>query len=144
MNTAGMTNPAIPRRTLRQGLQHILDEVEAGRVGGSNGTIGACLYESYNGIRCGIGCMFTPEQIAEIKELEMNSVRISVLVRSFIGEDNLKWMTGMSVEQAGAIQIAHDSGSNFERGRRLVDAIKPVLEGKTDTINGVVFKLEAE
>lgn len=64
-------------RTRNQALQHILDELEAGRLGAIMGT--NCAYENDEGNHCAIGCLFTPAFHDEIRRLNLSHSSLGVL-----------------------------------------------------------------
>jgi hypothetical protein len=97
-------------RTKQEALQHILAELDAGRLGAQN-EYGGCVYESKDGKHCGVGCLFTPEQHAWIKQRKLGHLGVGSL-SEFVGRNNLFHMTGMSVEELRRIQRLHDDTSH--------------------------------
>jgi hypothetical protein len=93
-------------RTKQEAFQHILAELDAGRLGAR--TIGGCVYESKDGKHCGVGCLFTPEQHECIQISGLGRHNVISLCES-IGKKNLFHMTGMGVEELSMIQVLHDN-----------------------------------
>lgn len=101
-------------RTRIQALEHILSCYNADKLGAMK--YGGCVYE-YRNKNCGIGCLFTPEQIKDIKLRQLNALPIEH-VAEYIGEDNIEIVTGMKIEELCAIQNIHDEefGGGFYSG----------------------------
>lgn len=97
-------------RTKQEAFQHILAELDAGRLGAMS-EYGGCVYESKEGKHCGIGCLFTPEQHEVIQCLDLNNRTIRELSRTtpeIFNENNLFHQTGMTIKELRMIQGLHD------------------------------------
>ena len=92
-------------RTKRQALEHVLSEFNAGRLGAMGGF--GCAYESSDGKHCAVGCLFTPKQIAWIKDHNLNHSGVSTLI-DVVGKQNIEFMTGMSYFALTDLQSMHD------------------------------------
>lgn len=64
-------------RTRNESLQHILDELEAGRLGAIKGI--NCAYEDNEGNHCAVGCLFTPTFHDEINQRGLSHVSLGLL-----------------------------------------------------------------
>ena len=120
-------------RTLRQSLQHILAEAEAGRLGAFDQE--GCVYESEDGKHCAIGCLLTRAQLDHLMAHDMNS---GAGVQRL--EDELHCLDdyGLTVAQARALQQTHDCCLMST----LVQYLKQILNGERDSIflNGEFVK----
>jgi hypothetical protein len=96
-------------RTKQEAFQHILAELDAGRLG-ARGEYGGCVYESKESKHCGVGCLFTKEQHKEIRRRDLSNYTIRSLSNSsdFFSENNLFHQTGMTIAELCMIQCLHD------------------------------------
>lgn len=96
-------------RTQKQAYQHVLSELNAGRLGAMKN--GSCVYEHKvkKEIRhCGVGCLFTPKQITDIRKWRMNGDNIGRLA-VHVGKNNVEAATGLSMEDLRTLQGLHDA-----------------------------------
>lgn len=57
---------------------------------------------------CGVGCLFSPAQLDDIKRRKLNSgTTVKGLIR-IIGRDNIVATTGLGPRSLDALQVAHD------------------------------------
>jgi len=119
----------IKARTKREALEHIKAEFEAGRLGASD--MMGCLYEKQQADgtvkHCAVGCLFTPEQHQWIQSHGLNGNGIYSLA-NYVGEQNLKHMTGMGVAELGSLQREHDRYFDFKRVGVKSDSFVKCLE----------------
>jgi hypothetical protein len=125
--------PGFTRRTL-------LDAVHAIIAARNNGTLaleGGCVYQSKkDGKRCIIGALFSDAQLAYIHHFKLNGATISSL-KGWVGAANIEFVTGLTLDQAAALQSEWDSGHQ----QRAVNAISNLNMGlKSVTIKGVEFR----
>lgn len=93
-------------RTKLESLKHIKKSLDKGRLGAN--VNGRCLYR--NDIRtkfCGVGCLFSEEQLDDIETRGLNAQSIRIVIDE-IGEDNIREVTGMSISELSKIQMIHD------------------------------------
>lgn len=133
-----MTHPALEQapKSLREALERIVAYAK------KNGLKQLVYADNFTGRCCAIGQFFTPEQIQEIKDAKnrdgnsLNGERIDAVVKRF-GEKNIEAMTGMTVEQATAIQIVNDNIGE----EKLIGGIQAILKSGYGYIYGVKFDL---
>ena len=105
-------------RTAKESAIHILAELCAGRLGAMGGY--DCVYEDAQGLHCGVGCLFTPDQHKWIKDRGLSNVSVSALEEE-IGEDNMAFVSGMCMGQLTTLQGLHDGwaqANHYESDRR--------------------------
>lgn len=102
-------------RTQKQAYKHVLAEFNASRLGAMKD--GSCVYEyrakGYPPIRCGVGCLFSPAQISEIKKAKMNGRGINRLAEEF-GQENIEAATGLTMSELFDLQRRHDDAYENE------------------------------
>lgn len=97
-------------RTRIQTLDHIRAQFEAGKLGAMNGH-GGCIYEDpKTGTNCAVGCVLTPEQMAEVNRTNRQHQNLQVLDTTFEEAKlpSLFQVTGFNNEELYAIQTRHD------------------------------------
>jgi len=94
------------------------------------------MYEDKRGCPCLIGSYFTKDQLAWIKEKQINRKTIDTATK-IIGTKNLTAMTAMTVDQCYVLQDSFDMGNN----ETLLTNIKQILSGQRTRISNVEFKL---
>ena len=93
------------QRTRKQAYKHILAELDAGRLGaaGEHG----CVYESGKK-HCAVGCLFSPDQLKDIKRRRLNAeFGVRELARE-IGKENIEAVTGLELYELRLLQEKHD------------------------------------
>jgi len=99
-------------RTRLSALKHILNMLDACMLGaGAGRAIGGCMYR-FKGSYCAVGCLFTEAQLDDIRKVGLNNVAVDELAK-YVGEENLKYMTGMTLDELSEMQRMHDSA--FDR-----------------------------
>lgn len=119
-------------RTREQALRHILNEYEAGRLGATSCSFGSQNFINSHGVvvspeakieipvyssdkdentHCSIGCLFTEDQLKDIKRRHLNDASVSKL-ETHIGTENIQYVTGLSIDELYYIQRMHDNQPN--------------------------------
>lgn len=93
-------------RTRNQVLQHILDELNAERLGAMDGN--RCVYEDDEGKHCAVGCLFTPEQHQWIKTSGASGDSVSALLSRPGAPDINEFAGGLTWDNLDDLQNLHD------------------------------------
>lgn len=105
------------QRTRKQALTHIIEQFDAGLLGAS--LKGACLYElerpGQPPLHCGVGCLFNPAQIQDIKDRGQNYETIYSVAKSTngVGVRNVETVTGLLLEDLLTLQREHDTAFQY-------------------------------
>jgi len=137
-----MTNkqhPALEQapKNLREALERIRDYAK------ENPVLPACMYQGRSGLRRIIGQFFTQAQLDYIKAhkdkdgISLNHTTVRGMAVA-IGKENIEAMTGMTVEQAHALQYQFDNFPRLEFLKRL-DA---VLRGEKAAFDFYIFDVK--
>lgn len=123
--TEVLNQPALDQapKTLRAALKRALAYAK-------KNNLSTCMYRNAVGNPCIVGQFFTGEQIDEIVAAGHNGMSVFSVASKF-GRKNIQAMTGMSVDQAEALQRLNDKLGKT----RLIEEISAVLK----TGNGVIF-----
>lgn len=84
-----------------------------------------CAYEVTNGgkpIRCAIGALLTPAQIADVKRRNANTGAGVYALAKLFGKANIQKVTGLKLAQGSLMQRAHDSSETNAEFREWVTA----------------------
>lgn len=122
------THPALSGtpKTLREALTRALAFAEKAK------NYGSCCYQSKNGNTCIIGSFFTSEQRRDIAKRGLNGSSALSLSEK-LGSNNIRAMTGMSIEQTRVLQSMFDK----RHGKvQLVENLKLILEDGSGTFLG--------
>lgn len=117
-------------RTRNETLDFMLAELNAGRLGAVKD--GSCVYESDTGTHCIVGCLFTPEQHANIKARGLNNYSIEFLISAGVQID----AGGLTPEEIDTLQSAHDlwahsaETSQHVAGERKCNLVKTISDLK--------------
>ena len=102
-------------RTRNESLQHILDELEAGRLGAMDpGSKTQCVYEDDKGNHCAIGCLLTTEQHKVIKSNNANGFSVAGIFQVDGGMLSIDEIApDFTINELKQIQKAHDDWAGF-------------------------------
>ena len=108
--------------TMLESLTKILDLAKAKRLGhNQNSKFGNCSYLYKTGRTCAVGELFSKEQLQWIMDRELNEVSIYTLAfDSSIGQQNIEFVTGMSLAQLAHLQDVHDSENTMKLQNKAV------------------------
>ena len=84
---------------------------------GANTPADGCAYAVGNR-RCAVGFMFNSEQLADIKQRDLNENTSVHQLASVIGEDNIEQVTGFTMDELQELQDEHD-GSSHDLSNRI-------------------------
>ena len=110
-----------------QSLNRVREMFLAGRLGAAD--TDSCVYHQVGGEKrverfCAVGCLFTAEQLADIKKHGMNSgVGIQELAEQF-GKRNLEAVTGLKIGDLENLQSSHDDMTSDDEVKRAFRAGK--------------------
>lgn len=93
----------------------------------------SCLYEATSQgkkVRCAIGALLTPEQIADIKRLGLNSGAGVYALAIALGKANVHKVTGLTLAQGSLMQQAHDGSKTTAQFRKWVAGKAGRVESK--------------
>lgn len=106
------------QRTRKQALTHIIEQFDAGLLGAT--IKGMCLYElerpGQPALHCGVGCLFNPAQIQDIKDRGQNyeTIYSVAMSRDGVGVENVETVTGLLLEDLLTLQKEHDTAFQWE------------------------------
>ena len=95
------------QRTQKQAYEHILSELDAGRLGAAN-SFGCSYVEGKR--HCAVGCLFNDAQLADIERRRLNvNFGIRELAHHHIGTENIEAVTGLELFDLILLQRKHDT-----------------------------------
>jgi hypothetical protein len=102
-------------RSKIESLQHIIDQAKQGKIGPNidKGDFPNCTYQYPSGNHCAVGSLFSQAQLeaitAENEWSESHNEESVGNLAIVFGETNIETVTGMTIEELGTIQRAHDN-----------------------------------
>lgn len=98
-------------RTRNETLQHILDELEAGRLGAIDpDDESRCVYKGAQGNFCVVGCLLTEEQHSKISSKNAEGFSVGALVDDDDGFFSIDEIAPeFTVGELGSLQNLHDA-----------------------------------
>lgn len=119
--------------TRQESLLKIRQAAIDGKLGAADNK-GFCVYEHQNRF-CGVGCLFSPEQIKDIRKRDTNALSITLLSNE-IGRRNIEFVTGLTMSELRFIQNQHDINSDslkspslaIRQGSYFIEAIDKMLK----------------
>jgi hypothetical protein len=133
----------VTRESVRAALVRVIEGIESGKVSDGAG----CQYVSDGDCKpCVVGLLLGPAICEEIKALPMgethdsapNERRIEAIAEEHLGAERIEQATGLTVQQAQALQCAWDSEDACDR---LVMELKDILIAGKGTLNRVRFEV---
>lgn len=142
---ANQDHPAAAQapKTLREALEHARAFLDSDRcIGQAN----FCKYSYPDGTNCIVGSFFTQEQLSDLKRRRTNTHKVESLAQdghvTWPGTKNVELMTGMTVEQAQALQDTFDAATRHNGDRKpLKRWLDKVLDTGYGRLRSVRFKL---